>query len=61
MGYLEIDWGEVKVTFKRKVIYLPKSIMIKIWDKFKVRQIMGSQPLLFHLMLKQRFNWFALT
>ena len=34
---LEIDWSEVKVTFKGKVIYLPKSIMIKIWDKFKVR------------------------
>ena len=34
---LEIDWSEVKVTFNGKVIYLPKSIMIKIWDKFKVR------------------------
>ena len=22
---------------------------------------MGSQPILFHLMLKQGFNWFALT
>ena len=22
---------------------------------------MGSQPLLFHLMLKQGFNWFMLT
>ena len=35
--------------------------MIKIWDKFKVRQMMGSQPLLFHFMLKQGFNWYALT
>ena len=34
---LEIDWSEVKVTFNGKVINLPKSIMIKIWDKFKVR------------------------
>ena len=58
---LEIDWSEVKVTFNGKVINLPKSIMIKIWDKFKVRQMMGSQPLLFHLMLKQGFNWFMLT
>ena len=33
---LEIDWSEVKVTFNEKVINLPKSIMIKIWDKFKV-------------------------
>ena len=58
---LEIDWSKVKVTFNGKVIYLPKSIMIKIWDKFKVRWMMGSQPLLFHLMLKQGFNWYALT
>ena len=34
---LEIDWSEVKVTFNGKVIDLPKSITIKIWDKFKVR------------------------
>ena len=58
---LEIDWSEVKVTFHRKAIRLPKLIMIRIWDKFKVRQMLGSQPLLFHLMLKQGFNWFMLT
>ena len=57
----EIDWSEVKVTFNGKVIYLSKSIIIKIWDKFMVRQMMESQPLLFHLMLKQGFNWIALT
>ena len=34
---LDIHWSKVKVTFNGKVIYLPKSIMIKIWDKFKVR------------------------
>ena len=58
---LEKDWSEVKVTLNGKVINLPKSIMIRLWDKFKVRQMMGSQPLLFHLMLKQGFNWFSLT
>ena len=58
---LEIDWSEVKVTFNGKVINLPKSIMVRLWDKFKVRQMMGSQLLLFHLMLKQGFNWFSLT
>ena len=58
---LEIDWSEVKVTFNGKVINLPKSISVRLWDKFKVRQMMGSQPILFHLMLKQGFNWFALT
>ena len=34
---LEIDWSEVKVTFNGKVINLPKSITIKLWDKFRVR------------------------
>ena len=58
---LEIDWGEVKVTFNGKVINLPKSILFKIWDKFKVRHMMDSQPLLFHLRLKQGFKWFTLT
>ena len=58
---LEIDWSEVKVTFNGKVINLPKSISVRLWDQFKVRQMIGSQPLLFHLMLKQGFNWFMLT
>ena len=58
---LEIDWSKVKVKFNGKVINLPKSITVRLWDKFKVRQMMGSQPLLFHLILKQRFNWFSLT
>ena len=58
---LEIDYGEIKVTFNGRVVSLPKSITIKLWDKFKVRHIMGSQLIPFHLMLKQGFNWFTLT
>ena len=58
---LEIDWSEVNVTFNGKVISLPKLRTIKLWDKFKVRHMMGSQPILFHLMLKQGFNWFTLA
>ena len=34
---LEIDWSKVKVTFNGKLINLPKSIMVTLWDKFKVR------------------------
>ena len=34
---LEIDWSEVKVTFNGKVINLPKSITVRLCDKFKVR------------------------
>ena len=58
---LEIDWSKVKATFNGKVINLPKSITVRLWDTFKVRQMMGNQPILFHLMLKQGFNWFILT
>ena len=58
---LEVDWKEVKVTFNGKVINLPKSITIKFLDKFRVRHMMECQPLLFHLMLKQGFNWFMLA
>ena len=53
---LERDWSKVKVTFNGKVINLPKLITVKLWDKFKVRHMMGSQPILFHVMLKQGFN-----
>ena len=58
---LEIDCSEIKVAFNGKVINLPTSLTVKLWDKFKVRHKMGSQPILFHLMLKQGFNWFMLT
>ena len=58
---LEIDWSKFKITFKGKVINLQKSITVRLSEKFKVRYMMGNQPILFHLMLKQGFNWFALT
>ena len=58
---LEIDWSKAKVTFNGKVINLWKSITVRLWDKFKIRQMMGNQPILFHLMLKQGFNWFMIT
>ena len=44
---LQIDWSEVKVTFNGKVINLLKSIAVRLWDNFKVRQMIGNQPLLF--------------
>ena len=58
---LEIGWSGIKVIFNGKVFNLPKSITVKLWDKFTVRLMMGSQPILFRLMLKQGFNWFTLT
>ena len=56
-----MDWKEVKVTFNGKAINLLSLVTIKFSDKFKVRNIMETQPLLFHLMLKQGFNWFTLS
>ena len=44
---LEIDWSEVKVTFNRKVISLPKSITVRLWDKFKVRNMMEASQYFF--------------
>ena len=58
---LEIDWSEVRVTFNGRVNSLPKLIAFKLWDKFKVRHMMESQLILFHLMLKQGFNWSTLA
>ena len=37
---LEVDWSEVKVTFNGKVINLPESISVRLWDKFKVKKMM---------------------
>ena len=58
---LEVDWKGFKVTFHGKVINLPKSVTIKFPDKCKFRNMMESQPLLIHLMIKQGFNWFTLA
>ena len=33
---LEIDWSEIRVTFNGKVVNLPKSVSVRLWDKFKV-------------------------
>ena len=56
---LEIDWKEVTVTFSGNKIELPIVVIIKLQDKFKVRQLMNREPLLFHLMLKQGIMWFT--
>ena len=57
----EIDLSEGKVTFNGNIVSLPKSITIRLRNKFKVWHMMGSQPILFHLMIKQGFNWSTLT
>ena len=58
---IEIDWKEVNVTLNGNKINLPKSVTIKVRDKFKIRCIVKREPLLFHIMLKQGFICFTLA
>ena len=58
---LEVDWKEVTVTFNDNKINLPRVVTIKLQDKIEVRCLMKSEPLLFHLMLKQGIMWFTLA
>ena len=58
---MEIDWQPVMVTLSGNVINLPGSVVIPFRDKFKIRWIMKSRPLLLHLMLKQGQTWYPLS
>ena len=58
---LEIDWREVNVTFNSNKVNLPKIVLIKFRDKFKIRCMMRRELLLFHIMLKQGITWFTLA
>ena len=48
------------MTFNSNKINLPRSATIKIRDKFKIRHMMKREPLLFHIILRQGFNWFPM-
>ena len=61
LDIIELDWKGVNVTLIGNKINLPKSIMLKFWDKFKITCMMEREPLLFHIMLKQCFTWFTLA
>ena len=58
---IEIDWRPVTVTLSGNVINLPSSVIIPFRDKFKIRWIIKSRPLLLHLMLKQGQTWYPLS
>ena len=47
------------MTFNENKINLTKSVTIRFRDKFKIRHMMKREPLLFHIMLRQGFNWFT--
>ena len=56
-----INWKEVNMTFNSNKVNLPRSVMIKLRDKFKIRCMMKKDPLIFHIMLKQGITWFTLA
>ena len=58
---MEIDWRPVTITLGGNVINLPGSVIIPFRDKFKIRWIIKSKPLLLHLMLKQGQTWYPLS
>ena len=58
---MEIDWQPVTVMLSGNVINLPGSVIIPFRDKFKIRWMMKSRPLLLHLMLKQGQTWYLLS
>ena len=58
---MEIDWRLVTITLNGNVINLPGSVIIPFRDKFKIRWMMKSRPLLLHLMLKQGQTWYPLS
>ena len=58
---IEIDWRPVTITLSGNVINLPGSVIIPFRDKFKIRRIIKSRPLLLHLMLKQGQTWYPLS
>ena len=58
---MEIDWRPVTITLSGNVINLLGSVIIPLRDKFKIRWIIKSRPLLLHLMLKQGQTWYPLS
>ena len=58
---MEIDWRNITVTLNGSVVNLPDSVIIPFRDKFKIRQMMRSRPLLLYLMLKQGQTWYPLS
>ena len=58
---IEIDWRPVTITLSGNIINLPGSVIIPFRDKFKIRWMMKSRPLLLHLMLKQGQTWYPLS
>ena len=58
---IEIDWRPVTITLSGNTINLPGSVIVPFRDKFKIRRMIKSRPLLLHLMLRQGQTWYLLS
>ena len=61
MGYNGNRLAKCYNNTKWSVFNLPGSVIIPFRDKFKIRQMIRSRPLLLHLMLKQGQTWYPLS
>ena len=60
---LEIDWTDIYVLHNDKEINLPVTVVVPIYYKFKLRQLLRNSrrdSLHLYIMLKQRKSWFNL-
>ena len=57
---IKITWKEVNMTLNGNEVHLPKSVIIPLRDKFKIRSIIRREPLLLHIMLRKGMTWFSL-
>ena len=60
---LEIDWTDVYLLQDHKEINLPVTVVIPIYYRFKLRQLLRNSKkdtLHLYIMLKQRKSWFNL-
>ena len=48
------------MTLNGTIVHLPKSVIIPLRDKFRLRCIIGKRSLLLHVMLRQGMSWYAL-
>ena len=61
MGYNGNRLETSYYNIEGNVINLPGSVIIPFREKFKIRGIIKSKPLLLHLMLKQGQTWYPLS
>ena len=57
---VQIDWNEVLMTLNGNIVCLPKSVIIPMRDKLRLRWIIRKRSLLLCIMLKQGTSWYAL-